>query len=129
MPEKPPRFRKRQFPMIGGRRRFEEKSSSQRGYDHAWEKLSSDFRRRNPFCRFCEQEGFEASLADDVDHIIPLEDGGKRLDRSNLQSLCRRHHNGLKRRLQEYARRTGQIDDLPNWCENPTNRPDMTRRR
>lgn len=122
-------FRKRSFPMVGGKSRDpREKTAAQRGYDHAWERLSAKLRRNRPFCLFCEQEGFEARIADDVDHIIPLEDGGKRLDPANLQPLCRQHHNGLKRRLQEYARRTGQINALPLWCSDPNSRPDMTRR-
>ncbi|AEV52281.1 hypothetical protein [Nocardia phage NBR1] len=31
-------------------------------------------------------------IADDVDHIIELSNGGNAIDWNNLQSLCRAHH-------------------------------------
>lgn len=31
-------------------------------------------------------------IATDVDHIIPLRDGGAPFERSNLQGLCHSHH-------------------------------------
>lgn len=44
--------------------------------------------RDQPFCQApdCNR------LADDVDHITPLAEGGNRYDTNNLQSLCREHH-------------------------------------
>lgn len=41
-----------------------------------------------PFCQApdCNR------LADEVDHITPLAEGGDRFERGNLQSLCRHHH-------------------------------------
>lgn len=114
--------------MVGGRKADHEESASERGYDAKWTRLSVAQRRKHPFCRFCEQEGRETVIAEDVDHIIPLEDGGARLDPANLQSLCKRHHYGLKARLQDYARRMGLIEQLPDWCADPTMRPDLTKR-
>ena len=70
----------------------------------------------------CEQEG-RTCLGSDVDHIVPIEDGGKIFDRDNRWTICRPHHNGLKRALQEFARRTGQIDRLRQWCLEPATRP------
>lgn len=121
-------FRPKQFPKVGGQRTSNAGRPDRANYDHVWEKLSLSHRRRNPFCRFCEQQGFECTPADDVDHIIPIEDGGAKLDRNNLQSLCRKHHNGLKERLQRYARKHGCIEMLPKWCADPDSRPDLTRR-
>lgn len=125
--EKAPSLRRFQFPTVGGRKVREgalREQSSERGYDHIWQKLSARYRRKNPFCRFCEQQGFEASLADVTDHIIPVRDNRDlRLTWSNLQSLCNRHHNGEKRRLEEYARNTGMLDELPKWCADPDSRP------
>ncbi len=40
---------------------------------------------------FCQAPGCNR-LADEVDHIIPLAEGGDRYDPANLQSLCRDHH-------------------------------------
>lgn len=124
-----PVFSRRKFPQVGGRKHESagtNRSPDRRDYDHKWERLSIAFRRKNPFCRFCAQEGFECTPADDVDHVIPIEDGGARLDWSNLQPICRRHHNGLKFRLQQHARKHGLIDQLPKWCADPSTRPNLT---
>lgn len=125
-------LRRRKFPTVGGRAVREgapREDSGRRGYDHIWSKLSTRFRRSHPFCRFCEQKGFEATPADVVDHIIPKDDRPDlRLTWSNLQSLCNSCHNGLKRRLEAYAREFGQLDLLPEWCANPESRPRKLRR-
>lgn len=122
-----PTLRRRRFPTIGGRAVREgahRKDAGRRGYDHIWSKLSDRFRRKNPFCRFCEQQGRDATPADVTDHIIPVQDApDMRLKWSNLQPLCDHCHNGLKRRLEEHARSTDQIDMLPRWCEEPETRP------
>lgn len=47
------------------------------------------YRRDHPMC---EQPGCPR-LADHVDHVVPLAEGGDRYDPSNYQSLCRPHHN------------------------------------
>jgi 5-methylcytosine-specific restriction endonuclease McrA len=46
----------------------------------------------NPFCEHCEKYGI-AKLAQVVDHIVEIEDGGEVYDLNNLQSLCNAHHN------------------------------------
>jgi len=56
-----------------------------RGYDYQWAKLSRAMREAHPYCKQC---GTTKDLT--VDHIIPLADGGPRLEPSNLQVLCRR---------------------------------------
>ena len=55
-------------------------------------------------------------MGDDVDHIIPIDDGGHRYYWSNLQTLCKHHHLGLKEKLQTIARAIGRVDLLPEWC-------------
>ena len=40
-----------------------------------------------PLCRICEDAG-RSVLAEHVDHIVPLSEGGEALDASNLQPLC-----------------------------------------
>lgn len=125
-------LRHREFPKVGGRAVREgapREASSKRGYDYIWEKMSTRFRRSHPFCRFCEQKGFEATPADAVDHIIPKDDRPDlRLTWSNCQSLCNSCHNGLKRRLEAYAREHDMLDMLPEWCANPESRPRKLRR-
>jgi len=63
-------------------------SRSKRGYDRTWQKMRGMQLRREPFC---QADGcFEQ--AEEVDHIVPLNRGGKRLDSANLQSLCKSCH-------------------------------------
>jgi 5-methylcytosine-specific restriction protein A len=61
-------------------------SSRARGYDYRWEKVRRMHLANEPLCRMCGR------LADLVDHIQPIRDGGERLDDANLQSLCRSCH-------------------------------------
>ena len=122
------KFRRTEFPKVGGRRPEHEKSGSERGYGAKWERFSQNYRRKHPFCRFCEQDGFECVPAECVDHIIPISDGGARFDPENCQSLCNKHHYGTKERMQVYARKMGMVDQLPRWCADPNLRPDFTKR-
>lgn len=109
---------KQASPVRGGR-----ESPRQRGYDARWDRLSLRYRRANPWCRFCEQEGAD-HLADLVDHIMPVELAPElRYEWSNLQSLCTMHHSGLKQRMEIYARQTSQTELLRVWCDDPDTRP------
>ena len=45
---------------------------------------------REPLCRHCQEAG-RVTLAQEIDHIIPLEDGGT-YDSENAQPLCRACH-------------------------------------
>ena len=126
-------FRRRKFPSVGGNSSSRANTDGNTGrlqYDAKWDRLSIRFRRQNPFCRFCEQDGYEASPADDADHVIPLRApfNGAKYDWKNLQPLCRKHHYGLKAKLEHYAEKNGQFDMLRTWCEDPASRPDMTQR-
>lgn len=70
----------------------------------AWRKLSRRFLENNPICVKCYQNGV-IRKADVVDHVIEIrDDWSRRLDESNLQPLCYRHHNrktGLVRKKRE----------------------------
>ena len=54
-----------------------------------WRKTSHAYRAQHPICELCEKEG-RITAAVMVDHIIPIRDGGKVWDFSNLQALCKR---------------------------------------
>ena len=51
-----------------------------------WMHIREAWLRAHPMCAECERRG-EAKLAQQVDHVVPLADGG-RDDGSNYQSLC-----------------------------------------
>lgn len=64
-------------------------------YDVDWRKKSKAYLVQHPECESCRQRGrvVDATL---VHHILPIKQGGARLDDTNLQALCRtcheRHH-------------------------------------
>ena len=67
-------------------------SSRDRGYDRDWEKLRALKAKLNPLCEDCEDEG-RITPVDEVDHVIPIGDAPeRRLDLTNLRSLCLSHH-------------------------------------
>jgi 5-methylcytosine-specific restriction protein A len=66
-------------------------SARQRGYDSTWERVRRLVLQEEPLCRLCKAEGL-IEPATEVDHIVPMANGGARLDRANLQPLCRKHH-------------------------------------
>lgn len=57
-----------------------------------WKRLSIKKRTVTPFCENCEDHGV-MKVADVVDHIVELEDGGEPYEWSNLKSLCHSCHN------------------------------------
>lgn len=75
-------------------------SSSERGYDHRWRKERNEYLRLNPLCVMCDAEG-RIKAATVVDHKIPHR-GDMVLfwDKSNWQSLCKKHHDSHKQRIE-----------------------------
>lgn len=83
-------------------------SPSLRGYDKAWYSFLAAYRRcvdldaddprfveeliRRNRCAACWREGRENRQQLEYDHIVPLAQGGARLDPANVQPLCKRHH-------------------------------------
>ena len=74
-------------------------SATARGYDVTWSRASSSWLTRFPWCGqridglFHGEHSQCAARGDRVrarvtDHIVPLREGGARLDPRNLQSLC-----------------------------------------
>jgi 5-methylcytosine-specific restriction protein A len=62
-----------------------------------WRKLRLMILQNEPLCREC------SAVAEMVDHIRPIKEGGARLDPENLQPLCHSCHN--RKRAQEGNRR------------------------
>ena len=51
-----------------------------------------------PLCEECQRRGI-TTLAQVVDHIVPINRGGAKLDMANLQSLCYPCHNRVGHRI------------------------------
>ena len=68
-------------------------SPAQRGYGRAWQGIRMRFLRLYPECTEC------GAPATDVDHVMPLADGGSN-DIGNLQALCHAHHSAKTAREQ-----------------------------
>lgn len=67
-------------------------SPSKRGYRADWKRLRNRHARKNPLCVACLAEG-RITPVEQVDHVIPIRDAPeRRLDETNLQSLCGTHH-------------------------------------
>ena len=56
----------------------------------AWMRMIDQVRERDPLCVQCKARGF-TRLFDEVDHIVPVEDGGSN-ELDNLQGLCHPCH-------------------------------------
>lgn len=66
-----------------------------------WQRLSKSLREKHPYCVECLRTSAQATLQ--VDHIVPLRDGGAPLDPLNLQVLCASCHS-LKTAAERDAR-------------------------
>ena len=95
MPSAPPRVCNRcKQPAPKGRpctcRPAYEGSTHPSGNDRAWQQARANQLHDHPWCQWTEEPC--RRLATDVDHVIPLAEGGDRYDPINLQSLCKQHH-------------------------------------
>lgn len=80
-------------------------SPHRRGYDRAWQRLRRLVLSEDPFCRLCALRGrtVQATVAD---HIQPISAAPHlRLDRSNIQPLCKPCHDSVK----QSQERTGHL--------------------
>ena len=70
----------------------EVRSAAARCYGSRWRRLSKSFLRAHPLCAQCQREG-KYVKATVVDHICPHRgDPVLFWDQSNLQPLCKHHH-------------------------------------
>lgn len=61
----------------------------------AWKRIRKYILDKEPMCRMCKDVG-----ADMVDHIVPINQGGSKLDPVNLQPLCNSCH-AVKRQKEQ----------------------------
>lgn len=74
-----------------------------------WKRIRLEHLAEEPLCRMCcNQE--RVTLANEVDHIKPLWEGGREYDRDNLQSLCSSCH--IIKTTEEAKRRAKQFNGV-----------------
>ena len=72
---------------------FERENDNSEFYNSwPWRKAAKRFKLKNPLCVHCDALGI-ATQVKVVDHIVPINKGGERLDEANFQSLCESCHN------------------------------------
>jgi len=64
-----------------------------------WKRLRAQQLRREPLCAMCFERGITRPAVD-VDHIVPLADGGEPWSFDNLRSLCHEDHARVTRAAQ-----------------------------
>lgn len=75
------------------RKAFERVNDNSEFYNSwPWRKAAKRYKDKNPICVECEREGIVTPVKV-VDHIIPINKGGDKLNESNFQSLCEVCHN------------------------------------
>jgi 5-methylcytosine-specific restriction endonuclease McrA len=80
------------------------KTSTERGYGYRWQQARAAHLAEHPLCVMCQSEG-HVTAADVVDHETPHRGDAQLFwDRSQWQSLCKRHHDSAK---QAEERRAG----------------------
>lgn len=78
------------------RRGYDNRTTAERGYDNQWRKLSERYRAKYPLCERCEEQG-RVTAAEEVHHKVPINvDASRRLDWSNLMSVCRKCHREIE---------------------------------
>jgi len=71
-----------------------------RGYSAEWDDLAKRFLLASPWCWGCASIGVQ-TRAVVLDHIVPVSDAPERvLDATNVQPLCKRCHDVVKRELE-----------------------------
>ena len=80
---------------------LDRRSAHERGYTYAWTKARNAYIQRHPLCVMCKRDG-TITAAQVVDHIKPHK-GDQELfwNEANWQSLCKRHHDSDKQRLEK----------------------------
>lgn len=74
-----------------------------------WKRIRLEHLADEPLCRMCRFQE-HVTLANEVDHIKPLWEGGLEYDRNNLQSLCKACH--IIKTSEEAKRRSKQFNGV-----------------
>lgn len=80
-------------------------SPSNRGYGRGWQRFRKWYLRHNPLCNVCE------GAATEVDHIVPLSQGGAHCDEDNSVGYCKPCHSRKTGRETMRLRRVSDDDN------------------
>lgn len=97
MPYLPKPARKSQ---LGQKRKSSNRREDKRFYDSkAWKLTRQNQLYSTPYCEACHAAGTltDCTTGGHIDHIVRRKDGGSPHDTSNLQTLCRLHHDSKSR--------------------------------
>jgi 5-methylcytosine-specific restriction protein A len=83
--------RKDRYKRHNAKRRASKETTDAFYWSSAWRNLRAVVLYLEPLCRTCKEAG-RTTVAECVDHIIPMKRGGAALDRANLQPLCNACH-------------------------------------
>jgi 5-methylcytosine-specific restriction protein A len=73
-----------------GKGEYPRTSDTNQTYDKAWREVRNLYLAHHQICELCGMR-----QASEVHHVIAVEDGGARLEESNLQALCKPCHSRL----------------------------------
>ena len=100
-------------------------SAGRHAYSHlyrtaAWKRLRAAHLAANPLCVWCKQEG-RVTTATIVDHVLAHRgDPALFFDARNVQSLCKRHHDGAAQRRDKSGRIIGcDVNGFPLDPQHP----------
>lgn len=79
---------------------------------YQWQRLRNAYLHSHPLCADCAKEN-KTQRANEIDHIIPISEGGSSTDWSNLQALCK-HHHSLKTR---HENKRGGIKTIEEYAD------------
>ena len=84
----------------------EGRGMSKRDNGRPYRRLRDRVKRDQPLCPHCDARGLTVTGAE-VDHILPLSQGGAPRDRANLQHLCAACHDAKTQQQQGGIESTG----------------------
>ena len=87
-------------PWEGPQRKAFERSTDKANRDvydsPAWRTTRKIVREDEPLCRYCLEKGLAVDT-EEIDHILPINQGGNAYERDNLQGLCTPCHRAKSR--------------------------------
>lgn len=108
MPQSPPLHNARlvEYNRKEGQKEYNRTKRKNQGFYNSrqWRNVRDHYWLNNPVCEVCKKNG-RATVADVIDHIIPISEGGDLFGENNLQSLCHLHHN--QKTVEEQGRGAG----------------------